>query len=174
MYGRVLGLALFAGACGSVARDASDAAVGDGQGGGTPVTYKGTLDATMPAPFGGGTFCNYTITLKQLAVELGILPSKQAMTGRVQALNVEASVPPCTFLPAPPSIANYTLASSKPSAAGATLTFQGAAANTPAVDLVIELSGVGSAYQARLGFHRTDQQPPLDWSVLTTVPLSPQ
>lgn len=166
--------ALLAGACGSVAQhDPIDASsTSDAQG--TTVTYKGALDQTPPVMFGGGSFCKYTIELKQLSVELGVLPSKQVTTGRVQALNVEAVVPPCTFAPAPPVIGNYTLASAKPSASGMTLQFTGAATNSPTVDLVIELAAVGSAYQARLGFHRTDQSPPLDWSVVTTFSLSAQ
>jgi hypothetical protein len=44
----------------------------------------------------------------------------------------------------------------------------------PPADLTVELSSVGSAYQAKLGFHRTNTPPPLDWSVIATVSLSAQ
>lgn len=172
-----LAIAAFASACGTVASVPMDGAISDGPGSELPVMYKGTMAQTPAMPFGGSPFCSYTITLQQLDVELGILPSsKQVTTGRIQDLNVEAVVattPPCPYGPAPPSIANYTLATATPSASGMTLTFQGDPTNAPVVSLGVELSSAGSVYQARLGFLRTDVMPPLNWSVLVTVPLSP-
>ena len=164
-----LAIAVLTGACGTV---------GSEPGNETPITYKATLDQTPATPFGGSGYCSYTIVLKQLDVELGILPSsKQVTTGRVQDLNVEAVVPttpPCPYGPADPSIATYTFASAMPSASDTTLTFQGTPANAPMVSLGIELTSAGSVYQARLGFQRTDVPSPLNWSVLTTVTRSPQ
>ena len=115
------------------------------------------------------------LTRRPFDVELGILPSsKQVTTGRVRNLNVEAVVPPCDYPAADPTIATYTLASATPGANGTTLTFQGDSANAPAVSLGAELSSAGSVYQAQLGFQRTDEPSPLNWSVLTTVTLSPE
>jgi len=160
-----LAIAVVAGACGTVTSEPRDGAV----------MYKATMDQTPAMPFGGSPYCSYTIVLKQLDVELGILPSsKQVTTGRVQNLNVEAVVPPCDYPAADPTIATYTLASATPSASGTTLTFQGATTNSPAVSLGVELTSAGSVYQARLGFQRTYEPPPLNWSVLVTVTLSPQ
>jgi hypothetical protein len=126
--------------------------------------------------FGGPPYCAYTITLKMLDVELGILPSsKQVITGHIQDLNVEAVVatmPPCTFAPADPTIANYNFTSATPTSNGLTLTFQGVAANTPTATLVVDLAPAGSVYTAALRFHRTDEPSPLDWSVAVTLPLS--
>jgi hypothetical protein len=164
-------IAVFASACGTVASEPKDGAVNE-----TPIMYKATMDQTPATPFGGAPYCSYTITLKQLDVELGILPSsKQVTTGRVQDLNVEAVVPPCQYGPTPPSIATYTLASATRSMnGGTTLTFQGDPANAPVVSLGGELTSAGSVYQAQLGFQRTDEPSPLNWSVLVTVTLSPQ
>jgi hypothetical protein len=36
------------------------------------------------------------------------------------------------------------------------------------------LPPTGGAYQARLTFHRTDLPPPLDWTVVATIALTPQ
>jgi hypothetical protein len=165
MIPRCLIAVLVTGACGTVARAPID-------GNGSPVTYKGTLDQTPPVTFGGAPYCMYTITLKQLDVELAIVPPSQVTTGRVENLNVEAIVPQCPNGSLPPTIATYTFASATPSQSGTTLAFQGAPGNAPVVSLVVELSSAGAAYQARLGFHRTDTVPPLDWSVVTTIPLS--
>lgn len=163
-----LAIAVVTSACGTVTSEPMDGAV----------MYKATIDQTPAMPFGGSPYCSYTIVLKQLDVELGILPSsKQVTTGRVQDLNVEAVVPttpPCEYPAADPTIATYTLTSATPGASGTTLTFQGDPANAPAVSLGAELSSAGSVYQAQLGFQRTDEPSPLNWSVLVTVTLSPQ
>jgi len=164
MISRYFVVVMVAGACGTVNGDDT-------------TTYKGMLDQTPAMTFGGAPYCSYTIALKQLDVELEILPSEQVTAGKVQALNVEAVVPttpPCPYGPAGPTISNYTFASAMSSTSGMTLTFQGAATNTPVASLEVELLSVGSVYQARLGFHRTDVSSPLDWSVLATVPLSAQ
>src|SRR5262245_8418731 len=181
-------IALCTAACGSVARqppvdgqtaDAPvDAAIIDA----TPARpYKGTLDQTPPVQFGGTPYCKYTITLKQIAVEIAILPGGQVTSGRVQALNVEAVVVsttpncPATTPVIPANVATYTFQSAKPSSGGMQLTFKGASTNNPGVDLTVDLATVGTAVQARLGFHRYDQPPPLDWSVVTgALSLSPQ
>src|SRR5579859_2829577 len=99
-------------ACGQV----SNHAPGDGGPAGDAavpaVAYKGTLAATMPSMFGGAPYCNYMITFKQLELDLGILPSHQASSGHLQALNVETTDASCPNGVIPPTIANYTLSSS--------------------------------------------------------------
>jgi hypothetical protein len=138
------------------------------------IAYRGTLSQTTPAPFGGTPYCNYTITLKQLEIDLAMLPSDQATSGRVQALNVEATDTSCPYGVTPPMIASYTLSSSSTGASGTVLTFQGAIDNAPVASLVATLTRSGSAYLAALTFHRTDEMPPLAWTVQTTITLSPQ
>jgi hypothetical protein len=172
-----LAVALCAAACGEVDRTPVDAAVDASP---PPRAYKGTMDMVPAVTFGGLPYCTYTITLKQLEVEIGILPSGLVATGQVQDLNVEAVVPsttpncPADFEVIPPNIATYTMQSVTPSANGQTLTFKGGPSNMPPVDLTVELTTVGSAYQAKLGFHRNNVAAPLDWSVITTVSLSVQ
>jgi hypothetical protein len=173
-----LAVALCAAACGEVDRTPADAAVVDAAP--PPRAYRGTMDMVPTVTFGGLPFCTYTITLKQLQVELGILPSGLVASGQVQDLNVEAVIPstmpncPADLEVIPPNIATYAMQSVMPSPTGQTLTFKGGAGNMPPVDLTLELSTVGSAYQAKLGFHRNNVAPPLDWSVIATVSLSLQ
>lgn len=177
MTSRYLAVALLAGGCGEVASthpavDAGgqpdsnrppDAAMG--------IPFKGTMAQTPVVPFGGTPYCNYTITLKQIEIDLDILTSGQVTTGGVQALNVEGTDANCPYPPAPAAIANYTLQSSVPNGTATRLTFQGATGNAPAASLVANLSSVGTGYSAMLTFHRTDQGPPLDWIVNTTLTL---
>jgi hypothetical protein len=72
MWLRCLAIACLA-ACGQVAQqpmpDAGiDAAIA------TP--YAGALSQTTAVMFGGTPYCNYTITLKQIAIDLDILPTE--------------------------------------------------------------------------------------------------
>lgn len=181
---RILALALLSSACGTVAgRPAADASVSDGTGPGSDgsvasaVTWVAQLAQSPTVTFGGSGFCTYTITLKQIDVQLGILPSGQVSSGQVQDLNMEAVVPtmpPCGGGPIPPNIATYQLATAMPSTGGMTLMFQGGASNMPPAALVIELTKTGSLYSAKLTFHRNDGQAAIfEWTVTTTVSLAP-
>jgi hypothetical protein len=151
-----------------------DGPAGDGPG--APTTYRGAVSQTMPpVMFGGGPApaCTYTATLKQLDVQLGILPSGKVTSGQVQALYVEGVVTTCMYAPADPSIMNYTFASAAPSANGMTLSFQEKAGDHPGSSLAVALSSSGATYQAQLTFHRTDLGPPLTWTIVTTTTLMP-
>lgn len=173
---RCLAIASLACACGQVAQRAPEPdAASDAPVDAVPaMPYRGTQSETTPAPFGGAPYCNYTITLKQLQIDLAMLPSKQASSGHVQALNVEGTDASCPNGVIPPSIANYTLSASAPGAGVTTLTFQSAPENVPQASLVANLTPTGSQYTAVLTFHRTDQIPQLDWTVQTTIVVSPQ
>jgi hypothetical protein len=193
MY-RLLAVAMLASACGTVSDRPADASVGDGPApDGVPgaVTWRNQPGDVPAAPFGGtsagGTaYCKYTITLKQLDLQLAILPSGQVTSAHVQDLNLEAvvpSMPPttpfvCTAtnpMPIAANIAMYQLATTAAGTGGLTLTFQGGASNMPPATLVIDLTKVGSLYSAKLTFHRNDRLDPVfEWMVTTTVPLAPQ
>ena len=134
------------------------------------------MSQTQPVMFGGGpmNFCMYTITLKQLEIDLAILPSQQVTSGHVQNLNVEATDTSCPYGVIPANIATYALVSSTPLGGGESLVFQGGPDNVPAASLVATLAPAGSGYTAALTFHRTDTpEPTLAWTVTATVALSP-
>jgi hypothetical protein len=178
MLFRVTVIAMFAGACGNVTgAPGSDAASSDGAAQSRPTTtYAVQVDMIPPVMFGGAPQCTYTITLKQLDVELAISASGDVVSGQIQDLNVEdvLDVPPCTPQTGhiDPNIVAYTFTSAQPSATGTMLSFQGAAANKPNATLVAILSSTGSAYSAALMFHRIDGIPAVNWTVSTTVTLS--
>lgn len=189
MLYRLLTVALLAGACGQVTDKPADAAVDVAPG---AVTWR-NQPADVPAMMFGGAsatgtqYCKYTITLKQLDVQLAILPSGQVTSGHVQDLNVEAvvpSMPPATpFVCSatdpgsiPANIAMYQLATSTAGTGSQTLTFQGGASNMPPATLVINLTKVGSLYSATLMFQRNDGLDPVfEWMVTAAmIPLAPQ
>jgi hypothetical protein len=171
MIWKFLALAAATGACGTVANESGDGGIRDAP---AAVTYKGHISKTPLVTFGGGApppVCTYTMTLQELDIELGILPSGEVISGRVQDLNVEGLVEACMYSPNGPVIANYTLDSAKPSPGGMALTFQGEPTNLTKAALTVSLSSDNGIYAAVLSFHRTDQGPPLDWSVIVTLPL---
>ena len=136
-------------------------------------TYHGTLDMSATVPFGGVTYCAYSITLRQIDVTITMRPSGEVTGSMVQALNVEATVGSCPYPPAAPSIANYSLDSAKITPTGSMLQLAGAAANSPKVALTIDTSPNGSGLQASMSFQRTDQTGELMWTVKPTLLLAP-
>lgn len=134
--------------------------------------YHGTLDQTPPVTFGGGTFCTYSITLTSVAVDVTVRPTGEVSAATVQNLNVEGIVGTCPFTPTPPSIAKYTLSSAKPIPNGSTLELVGDPANEPKVALTIDMVAAGTHQAVTATFHRTDQDPVLNWSVTTQLTLA--
>jgi hypothetical protein len=182
---RLVAVAMLVGACGTVAGKSTDAGVGEIGGpdaAAGPVTWR-NQPADLPGVMFGGTaangvtYCKYTITLKQLDVQLTIAPSGQVTSGHVQDLNLEAAIQPCSNDPIAPNIATYELATATATTGGTTLTFQGGATNMPPATLTVMLAKVNSLYTANLTFHRNDGLDPVfEWMVTTMppVPLAPQ
>lgn len=139
---------------------------------GASKTYRGTLDMSQTVPFGGVVYCAYSITLRQIDVQITMRPSGEVTGAAVQALNVEATVGTCPYPPSPPSIANYTLGTAKMIPNGSMLTLTGDPANSPMVALDITTTTSGTKQEAMLSFLRTDQTGELAWNVVVTVPLT--
>jgi len=163
-------VALCAAACGDVATAPADSGVAG--------VYRGHIEMTPPFTFGGLPFCNYSITLEQLDVELTLDASGSVRAGKVQDLNVEtvlATVPPCPAGPIPPNIATYTLASAMPAGAGTLLTFLAGPTNEPEVDLTATLTTIGGMKTAKLSFQRINvADDVLAWMVAATATLTAQ
>jgi hypothetical protein len=136
-------------------------------------TFKGTLDTTVPVKFGGKGYCEYTMTLKQVAIEVAALESGEIIGAAVKDLAIEGTVAPCTYNPMPPSDQTFALTTVTKTASGATLAFEGAKTNRPETALVIDLTRVGITYEASAGWKRSDQTPPLVWSVQAKLTLQP-
>lgn len=182
-----LAAAMWVGACGGQSAKPSDTIDAGGDAPppidgppDTSVTYAATLAQTPPVSFGATaptpTFCTYSITFQQLAVELAITPDGRVTRGHVEDLNVEATTSPdCTLGIIPQNVADYTYVSSRPGANGPTLLFEGGASNQPPALLTAQLSALDSAApQAMLTFERTGIVEPYNWVVTAMVTLAPQ
>ena len=168
-----LAIVLCAAACGDVASAPNDGAVV-----GATTTYKGRIEMTPPVPFGGLPFCDYTMTLKQLDVELTLEASGAVRSGKVQDLNFETvldSTPPCPEGAIAPNIASYTFASASPGTDGMMLTFLAGPTNEPDVDLTGTLTSAGAVKTAKLGFQRINvEDDVLAWTIVATATLTAQ
>jgi hypothetical protein len=122
--------------------------------------------------FGGEPFCEYTITLKQVEVEIAALENGDLVSATVKDLAVEGAVPPCPHPPIAPTLHTFALTTTTKTASGLTLAFEGAKSNKPETSLVIDLARVGVTYEASLGWKRTDQVPPFDWLVTAKMTLA--
>ena len=174
MHRSCLALALCTVGCGQVASHPIDAGPADAP---NTVTYHGTLAATQPVNYGGKPYCNYSLVLQQVSLELVLIPSDTAtmvVSGHAEALNVESKDAACTLGVIPTNIARYNFAPAAPVSGATALSFIGDAANQPPATLSVQLMQAGSVYQANLGFRRSDNvDASLVWSVLATVSLSP-
>ena len=165
-----LAIAMLCSACGAVSGGPvaiADAAI-DGP---VPTTYHGVVNETSPpVSFGGPPYCSYTMTLRQLDIQLGIKPSGELVSGQVEALYHEQVVV-CADPPANEAIMHYTLTAAVPASGGMMLSFQEKAGDHPGATLSVVLTPAGPGYQAQFSFHRTDLAPPFDWRVVTAAVL---
>lgn len=136
-----------------------------------PATFRGTMTATPTVAFGGTPFCNYTITMRDLQLTLGIRPTGEVQFGTFTAVNEEGKDTACTAGVIPRNTASYTLSRVTPIQGGYTLAFRFISGDPPA-ELVVTLTPMGATYRAAMAFHRSNQTAPLDWRVSTTLTLN--
>jgi hypothetical protein len=172
-------LAVLVAACGGIRDERADAAAAADASGSTAdaalepssTTYAGMLDAIPAVPFGGPPYCEYTITLEEVGLEVEVSPSGQVIGAEAGNLSTEGTLPPCTDV-IPPTVVSYNLATATRTDAGARLMMRGAPGNVPLTTLTIELARAGDGFEAELTWKRTDQPPPLDWVVTAAMTLS--
>lgn len=159
----------------------STADAGDGGTDEVPVkpttAYAGTLAATAPVSFGGGGFCNYQVTMKDVSVDLALLDSGSVDSATVKNTAVEKAIS-CPYAPAPPNNQSFTLqAQAKNTDGSRHLVFTGAKTNGYGTVLTADLAAAAGdagagAYTITLTWKRTDQKAPLAWTVTAKVPLA--
>lgn len=140
----------------------------------TTKTFKGSLATTKTVRFGGDPYCEYTMTIKQIEIEILFLENGEVGLARVRNQAVETSVPPCPHPPMDPSSHDYALKGATKTATGVSITLVGATSNRPDTSLVLDLVTKGDGFDAAATWKRLDQKAPLDWVVNATVPLAQQ
>jgi hypothetical protein len=136
---------------------------------GTP--YAGTLATTASVKFGGGTYCNYDITLKNVAVDMTVSEAGEIQSMTVKDLAVERAFS-CPYPPAPQNNQVFTFATATKNGTTTHVELAGAKQNSPATSLVADVVANGAAYEASFTWKRTDQKAPLAWTVTAKVTVS--
>lgn len=135
-------------------------------------TFAGALATSATVPFGGGGFCKYDITLRDIAIEIEVSPSAEVARATVRDLAVEQALDGCPHAPMEPSIQDFTLKSAAVTTTGTRIELVGAKTNRPATSLVIDLVETGTGFEATATWTRTDQKAPLAWSVTAKTNLA--
>jgi hypothetical protein len=152
-------------------------------GGGKPefVRYKGSLAMTQTVPFGGMGFCDYTVVLKSVDLEVVLRNSEELSAMTIEDTMTEATVGTCPYTPEPASRQQFSHNSGRPVPKNADgnvePTLSGIAANRPTTSALALVTVQNSnELSATVRWERTDQGPPLKWIVATTapIPLTPQ
>lgn len=134
-----------------------------------PKVFAGTLAAAPKAAFGGSGYCNYEVTLEDVAVEIAVGDGGVVTSATVTDHVVEKALE-CQYAPMKPADQSFSLAAAN----GTRLSFAGAATNQPKTDLVVDLAATAGGYQASLTWTRTDQKAPLAWTVTADLALAPK
>lgn len=137
----------------------------------TSTTYTGSLAATSTVPFGGSGYCNYEMTLRDVTMEIEVLANGDVGQAIVRDLAVEKALTGCPYPPMDPSIQEFSVKSSAVTTTGTRIEFVGAKDNHPETSLVVDLVQAGAGYEATPTWKRTDQGPPLSWTVSAKMNL---
>jgi hypothetical protein len=140
----------------------------------TQVDFTGKMPATNPVPFGGGGFCTYKVTMKNIAVKITVVD--RVMAAEVTNTMVEEIVGTCQYTPAPPSAHSYTMTENldrKTTATTERLTMAGKSTNAPNTILTVQVTKNGPNYDAALTWKRNDgNDPVLLWTVNAKMVLT--
>ena len=154
------------GACGSIPMEEEES---------QNSTYQAQLVMSPPANFGGaGTYvCRYTMTLRQIQLELVISPEGQVLGGSAQNMTDEkvTNTGECPFLPAMPTMQKFRFLSATPVGNMIMVVMEGDITNAPKASLGITLAPTSGGFASSARWTRTDQVPELTWTVTATMTL---
>lgn len=152
-----------------------------GQDPGTPrehVRFRGTLSSTPSVQFGGGTFCTYSVQMREVVFDVVVRDLDDLTSMSIDNTMVESLVGSCPYAPQPQSRQHFSQGSG-PAGARADGSFvpmlAGAPGNQPrtAIASLVTQPGDGTL-QATARWERIDIDPPLTWVVTTAAPVSLQ
>lgn len=141
------------------------------------VRYKGSLAMTQTVPFGGMGFCDYSVVLKNVDLEVVLRDAQELAAMTVEDTMTEAVIGTCPYTPEPPSRQQFSHNSGRPLPKNADGNVEpvltGIAANRPMTSaLALVTVRNASELTATVRWERTDQGPPLKWIVATTAPIT--
>jgi hypothetical protein len=136
----------------------------------TDVVWAGSLAKVGPVAFGGSPYCAYAVTFTNLRVSIVVNRSSQIKSAEVKAVVTETSVD-CTGV-IPVHEQTYLYATTQPTEA-TVVTLAAMSTNKPRAEGTLTTSTEEGGLRAKLRLHRIDQVDALNWTLETTVDLSP-
>ena len=137
--------------------------------------YAARLAATATVPFGGPPYCNYSVRLTDVRIDVTMNANAGLSSMLVADTMNEATVGMCSFAPAPSNRQGFAyLGVPLPADPDGDFTpiLQGLPANAPKTALGVTITrGAADALSATIRWSRTDQTPPLVWTVATQSPV---
>ena len=146
--------------------------------GGSPdyVRYRGTLATTASMAFGGDPYCNYSVALKSVEIDLVLRTTDELSAMAIEDTMTESIVGTCPYEPSPPNRQQFTHDNGRAVPVNgdgkAEPLLSGIASNQPmtAATAVVTVARDGLV-QATARWERTDQGPPLKWIISTPSPV---
>jgi hypothetical protein len=177
-----MALLVAAGGCGSVPEDGTPDAGGDARPPPGSTVYRATMATLLPVAFGGNggegmNFCDYSIELRQVELEMVVSTTGAITGGTSQALAVEMitgpGAPNCIPGPATPAnIHKFTFKSATTTGTTTKILMDGAIANAPRTNLEITVAPTAGAYSAAARWMRPDPAANLAWVVSANLTMT--
>jgi hypothetical protein len=139
------------------------------------VRYVGQLSMTTPQPFGGSGYCKYTVTLKDVVIDVALDAMQNLQWMVVDDTMLEALVGSCPFGAQPPNDQGFEYAGTpQPPQPGGTYmpTLTPLGSNHPVETIAVTATPANATtFATTIRWHRTDAADPLNWTVNTSGPV---
>jgi hypothetical protein len=142
------------------------------------VRYRGTLATTQTVAFGGMGYCDYSVVLEDVAIDVVLRETEELAAMSIENTMTEGVVGTCPYAPQAPSrqIFSHESGHAVPLDADgkAEPALTGVVENRPMTNATSVVTVRNSAATATIRWERIDQGPPLKWVVTTTAPIAMQ
>jgi hypothetical protein len=140
--------------------------------------FIGNLGMTNTVQFGGSPYCNYSVTLKNVVLDVTLHPTHGLTTMSVADTMVEATDMACPFPPAAMS-RQFFAHDGGPQLANGSGSFvpvlDGQSTNAPMTAATVVVTPMNpNVIVSTVRWERTDQGPPLKWVVMPSVAIALQ
>jgi hypothetical protein len=138
--------------------------------------FTGRLATTPTVPFGGAPYCNYSVRLSDVRIDVTMHPTDGLSSIIVADTMNEATVGTCSFPPAPINRQGFSYLGvpQPPDTNGAfTPMLQELPTNSPKTAIGVSMTRpTPDALTSTVRWDRTDQAAPLAWTVTATNPIA--
>jgi hypothetical protein len=134
--------------------------------------WVGLLRSTSTVNFGGSGYCNYSMRMEDVRMQLTVDSSGGVLNVNIAATAIEES-PQCQQRPIPRNVHSYDYTTTAATGARGPLTLSGSQTNEPHAKATIEVTLDGTTPHATIRWQREDTTDPLlAWVINESIPLT--